>query len=302
MLKTAFIIRRKWGFEILKEIYRFQKVRNDFEISVLITEKKPEFKIGNFLKGKIKVYKIDPNDQQKMFDILTRHKIKIVFLYSWSHIIQERIINKFTCLCLHPSLLPAYRGGTPIQHQLISGEKNSGITVFRMNEKIDAGDIYQQAAMSLLGDINDIFSRMINLGAIVTKNIITDYINGRLVFWPQRSLKKSRIYKRRKPSQSELHLSEIKKMNFDEVYNIVRGLGDPYPNTFSRISNGVIYIQEIMKYKDLPNGSVVINSDTSPGMLGNKKLFLKLKDSFGRLIKYNIRITETGKKTLKYYL
>src|SRR4030042_5089590 len=123
MLKTAFVIRRKWGLEILKEIYEFQKVRNDFKVDVLITTKKPEFKIDNFIKGKIKIYKVDPNNQQEIFEILTKHKIKIVFLYSWSHIINKSIIKKFLCLCLHPSLLPAYRGGTPIQHQLINGEK-----------------------------------------------------------------------------------------------------------------------------------------------------------------------------------
>lgn len=291
MLKTAFIIRRKWGFDILKEIYKFQKVRNDFEISVLITTKKPEFEIDNSIKEKIKIYKVDPNDQQKIFNFLAKHKIEIVFLYSWSHIIQERIINKFICLCLHPSLLPAYRGGTPIQHQLINGEKDSGVTIFKMNEGIDAGDIYQQASMSLLGDINDIFSRMVNLGTIITKNLITDYINGELVFRPQRNLKKSRIYKRRKPSQSELFLDELKKVNFDEVHNIVRGLIDPYPNAFIRINNGVICVQEIMKYNYLPNGSAVIDNDINLKMLSNKKLFFKLKDSFCRLTKYNILIT-----------
>jgi methionyl-tRNA formyltransferase len=288
MLKTAFVIYRKWGFDILKEIHEFQKIRGDFEISILITTKNPEFKITKSIKRKIEICKVDPDDQQKIFNILAKRKIKIVFLYSWSYIIKERITKKFLCLCLHPSLLPAYRGGTPIQHQLINGEKNSGVTIFKMNEGIDAGDIYQQASMSLLGDINDIFSRMVNLGAIITRNLITDYMNGELVFKPQKNLKKSQIYKRRKPYQSEIYINKAESMSYEEVNNIIRGLVDPYPNAFLSIGNDIIYIQEIIKYKDLPKKAVVINKNTKLKNIKNKKLFLKLKDGYGRLAEYKI--------------
>ena len=81
-------------------------------------------------------------------------------------------------------MLPNYRGGTPIQHQLINGEINSGITVFKMNDVIDGGDIYQQTAMSLVGNVNDIFGRMAELGSIITKRLITNQLNGELFFKP----------------------------------------------------------------------------------------------------------------------
>lgn len=294
MLKVAFVIYRKWGFDIFKSICEYQKLRGDFEVCALITNKKPEFIISPSLRKEVRIYKVDPNDQKEIFGILNKHKVKIVFLYSWSYIIKKEILDKFICLCLHPSILPLNRGGTPIQHQLINGEINSGITIFKMSEKIDAGDIYRQAVMSMIGDVNDIFSRMANLGIILTKDIVTDHINGELVFRPQKNLKDSQVLKRRKPDQSEIFIKDFRKTNYDKVYNLVRGLLDPYPNVFIKTRDYIIYIQEIVKYKFLPKKSVIIGEDTDIRSLDDKQIFLHLKDSYARLVKYKIiRISES---------
>ena len=45
---------------------------------------------------------------------------------------------------LHPSPLPKFRGGSPIQNQIIRGEKISAVTIFKINKIIDGGDIYFQ--------------------------------------------------------------------------------------------------------------------------------------------------------------
>ena len=42
-----------------------------------------------------------------------------VFFIGWSWIIKDDIINNYPCICLHPSPLPKYRGGSPMQHQII---------------------------------------------------------------------------------------------------------------------------------------------------------------------------------------
>ena len=65
---------------------------------------------------------------------------------------------------LHPSPLPKYRGGSPIQNQIINGEKNSAVTLFKMTRNLDDGDIYKQIPFSLKGSLDDIFNRIIKLG------------------------------------------------------------------------------------------------------------------------------------------
>lgn len=58
-------------------------------------------------------------------------------------------LPSFGCLNLHPSLLPAYRGPTPLFWQLRAGLSNGGITLHVMNEELDAGDIIAQESLAL---------------------------------------------------------------------------------------------------------------------------------------------------------
>ena len=292
MLKVAFIIYRSWGYRIFREILDYQKTRQDFKVSLLITTHKPEFKLNSSSRKKIQFFQINPEENLKIYEILKKNDIKIAFFYSWSNIIDKKIIKDFVCLCLHPSMLPNYRGGTPIQHQMINGEINSGITVFKMNDVIDGGDIYQQTAMSLVGNVNDIFGRMAELGSIITKRLITNQLNGELFFKPQKNLKNKPIFKRRKPEQGEIQLSQIKSLKYAELNNLIRGLLDPYPNVFIKFNDGVLYIQEVIKYKYFPkNKKIILNNYKSVAgiNLKNKKPFFELKDGLALVAKYKIK-------------
>src|SRR5205814_2058318 len=150
--------------------------------------------------------------------------IDLAFFYSWSFIVPKSIYDNYICLCLHPSPLPRYRGGSPIQNQLIAGEKKSAVTIFKMSKLIDGGDIYKQIPISLAGDINNIFSRMIKAGTSITKNILTDANRKDLKFISQKNVDKYPIYKRRSPKQSIFTLSELENMRYESLYNLVRGL------------------------------------------------------------------------------
>ena len=88
----------------------------------------------------------------------------IIFFIGWSWIVEQDIIDNYPCICLHPSPLPKYRGGSPIQHQKINGEKESAVTLFEMDGGIDTGDILYQESFSLDGDLKDIFNRIVEVG------------------------------------------------------------------------------------------------------------------------------------------
>jgi len=91
-------------------------------------------------------------------------KPDIILFYGWSFIVSETLIAKYKCLMLHPSDLPKYRGGSPIQNQIIDGILDSKVTIFRMMKKLDAGDILAVDSLDLRGAIHDIFERMENSG------------------------------------------------------------------------------------------------------------------------------------------
>jgi methionyl-tRNA formyltransferase len=76
-------------------------------------------------------------------------------------------IPRFFTLGVHPSLLPNYRGAAPINWALINGEKETGITVFKINEHIDAGDIILQKKITIAesDDILSLTDKLAHLGA-----------------------------------------------------------------------------------------------------------------------------------------
>ena len=157
---------------------------------------------------------------------LKRKKPEIIFFPDWSWIIPNEIISNYKCICFHESNLPKFRGGSPIQNQIIRGITKTKTTAFIMNEKIDAGDIILQKNLSLEGSIQEIFSRMYENDY----SLILKIINGK--YKRRKQSGKPTTYSRRKPKESELK-SLNHSVNY--LYNFIRMLEDPYPNAFIRI-------------------------------------------------------------------
>lgn len=162
----------------------------------------------------------------------------LLFFVGWSEIISDEIVNNNTCICLHPSPLPKYRGGSPIQHQIINGETESAVTLFVMNSELDAGDIVCQSPFSLTGDLEDVLHRIRETGIQLIQDTVTQYIDtGILKTFPQDHMQAT-IYKRRKPSESEITFEELMNSTAKEIHNKVRCLQDPYPNAYVRLQSG----------------------------------------------------------------
>jgi methionyl-tRNA formyltransferase len=148
----------------------------------------------------------------------------LILFYGWSWMISKDIISKYKCIMLHPSKLPKYRGGSPIQNQIIRGEKDSAVTLFLMNEKVDAGPIIFQKSMSLSGSINDIFNRIVELGYQGTMQFLNNPING-----IKQVEEDATYFERRTKEQSEITLKELKEQPSEYIHNKVRMLQNPYP-------------------------------------------------------------------------
>jgi methionyl-tRNA formyltransferase len=157
----------------------------------------------------------------------------IILWYGWSWIIPASIVEQYDCICLHPSPLPQYRGGSPLQNQILNGEKNSAVTIFKMSSGLDEGDIIRQIPMSLKGNIENIFSRMTTLGFGAT----CDFLKNGYNLKPQ-DHSAATLFKRRKPSDSEITLDEIQNQTREYLYNKIRMLTHPYPTAFIKDKDG----------------------------------------------------------------
>ena len=168
-------------------------------------------------------------DDKDLLDVMIGEYNPIyIFFIGWSWIVEDDIINNYSCICLHPSPLPKYRGGSPLQHQIINGETESVVTLFKMDCGIDTGDILFQNKFSLLGDLKDICNRMSDIG---TKGVIDIIENGYQSITEQNE-NDATFYKRRKPSMSEIKIEDFNDFTAVELYNKIRSLQDPYPNSF----------------------------------------------------------------------
>jgi len=76
---------------------------------------------------------------------------QLIILADYGEIIPKEIINipKYGILNIHPSLLPKYRGPSPIVSAMLAGEKKIGISIIKINEKVDAGEILAQIEMKI---------------------------------------------------------------------------------------------------------------------------------------------------------
>jgi methionyl-tRNA formyltransferase len=166
-------------------------------------------------------------------EVLRDFRPDLVLFYGWSWYVPEQILQDYKCFMLHPSPLPKYRGGSPIQNQIIAGEINSKVSIFLMTDEMDAGDIIAQEDLSLEGRLDEIFKRIEDAGVRLTSNILCFGFNPT----PQNHTKAT-YGKRRKPEDSEITLDEIMKCSSEHLFNKIRMLADPYPNAFIRTIDG----------------------------------------------------------------
>lgn len=162
----------------------------------------------------------------------------LVLFVGWSWIIPDKYIRKYKCLCVHPSPLPKYRGGCPLQHQIIDGVEKSAISIFIMDNKLDHGPILSQTSLDLTGELGDVMSRLAHrteweLGKIIERLEKEPDWTG-----VEQAHSKATIYKRRTPSDSEIKVEDFNQFTAKQLYNKIRALQDPYPNAYITCKDG----------------------------------------------------------------
>ena len=104
----------------------------------------------------------------------------LCLVYAFSHIIPKDLLSvpKLGFWNIHPSLLPKYRGPSPIAYPLIFGEKETGVTIIKMDEKIDHGPIIAQEKLKIEESDRrpDLEKKLTDLGFLMFKELITKNI------------------------------------------------------------------------------------------------------------------------------
>ena len=132
------------------------------------------------LENNIKVYQ--PDKIKESYEKIISLKPDIIITCAYGQIIPEEILKypKYGCINVHGSLLPKLRGGAPIHHAIINGEKVTGITIMYMDKQMDSGDIISQEKIMISDNdtLDIVYEKMSLLGADLLIKTLPKIING----------------------------------------------------------------------------------------------------------------------------
>lgn len=186
-------------------------------------------------------------EDPKAMEILARGaKWDVILGVGWSWKVPADIVNSNAVVGVHPSDLPKYAGGSPIQNQILDGIEETNATLFRFNEQFDKGEIADKEPISLKGHLHEILENIACASVIMLHRFLKQFPNN--VYAPQKGRGKS--VKRLKPADSQLpnpirfdQFNEEHEMTCKELWDFIRCREDPYPNAYFEDDTGKLIIK-----------------------------------------------------------
>ena len=133
---------------------------------------------------------------------LSRFACPLAIVVAYGKIIPESIISSFPkgILNIHYSLLPKYRGASPVESALLNNDQETGITIQKMVYELDAGDIVSMERVSVMPNDNTttLRARLIKVGAEILAQTLPEYVAGRINPVPQDHTHKTKCGKMKK--------------------------------------------------------------------------------------------------------
>lgn len=193
-------------------------------------------------------------------DLLRDLGADVFVVVSFGQILSKDLLTipKFCAINLHASLLPKYRGASPINRAVMDGGSETGITIMRMNEKLDEGDVVLQRTLAIRPEDTSITisEELAEVGGRVLLEAIDLIGYGKAVYAKQDESKATYAEKLKKDDG----LIDWKE-GAEKIHNKVRGLL-PWPGAYTRLNGKIlkIYNTEVIvksAYPDAAPGEVI---------------------------------------------
>ena len=199
---------------------------------------------------------------------------------------------------LHASLLPQYRGAAPINHAIINGETETGLTTFILDKEIDTGAMIMQQKIAIGEKMNagELHDALMNMGNEVIVETIKKIEKGEIDPKSQEAvIKQEGLVLKPAPKIFKEDCYIDWRKSGREIYNFVRGLS-PYPAAHAKIKNPEGEILDL-KIFETELASKSSSNDVLYSIKTDQKTFLEvvLSDFCIRIIE----IQQAGKKAMK---
>lgn len=228
------------------------------------------------LENNIEVYQ--PLNIREEYQKILDKEPDIIITAAYGQIIPSSILDypKYGCINVHGSLLPKLRGGAPIHHAIINGDKKAGVTIMYMDKKMDSGDMIAQRSTNIEENtiLDDLYNEISLLGRDLLMETLPSIINDT----------NDRIKQNEEEVTFGLNITkEEEKINFnntiDNIHNRIRGLSS-IPGAYANINGKRMKIYLSEKTNKISKKEPGIIEDITPsGILVNTKDYqILLKD------------------------
>lgn len=188
------------------------------------------------------------NNLSSYSDILQAMQLDLMLVMGWYYMIPSKIREsmRLGCWGIHASLLPKYAGGAPLTWAIINGEKETGVTLFRMDDGVDDGDIISQKKILIdqADTIKEVYTKATEASKQVLGEVFQDIDN--ITFSPQ-DKDEIEVYPQRSPKDGEIDLN----LSSEQLYNFIRAQSSPYPGAYIKTSDGKKLIIESARIESL---------------------------------------------------
>jgi len=240
---------------------------------------------GNLLPTPIKKIAIENNIRvfqpvkiREQYEEIINASADVIVTCAYGQIIPEVILNapKYGCINVHGSLLPKLRGGAPIHHAIINGDKYTGMTIMYMDKKMDSGDIISSQEVEILDtdNLDSLYEKMSIIGANLLYETLPKIIEG----------SNDRIKQDESLVTFGYNITkEEEKINFDnnarDVFNLIRGLSS-VPGAYCYLDDlrMKIYASEITDMKSLGESGKIVNIDKSGVYVNTRDFVIRITD------------------------
>ena len=180
-MKILFLGSSKFSKIVLESL-----INSDFEISCVITQPdKPSGRGHKLMPTEVKVFAQEHGIEVRTYDKFRLHLDEIEqidydysVVASYGQILPNAFLEFKPCVNVHPSLLPKYRGASPIQSSILNGDEVTGVTIMKVAQKVDAGDILAQEKFVTNGAYYfELEEKLAQLGGKMLEKVLKNYKN-----------------------------------------------------------------------------------------------------------------------------
>ncbi|UOQ87017.1 formyltransferase family protein [Gracilibacillus salinarum] len=250
--KIAFATCVQLGLSCIEEIYR---ISGKVDLIITLKDEKAKDKSGRVYlddfasEHYIPLLKIDNINDQEVLSALKKNQIDWLFIIGWSQIAKKEVLEtpSHGCIGMHPTLLPIGRGRAAIPWTIIKGLDETGVTMFKLDEGVDTGDIIGQGVIKL--DQNTTATQLYQIVDDMHIKLIEKYwkdiVTNNITLKKQNEIEASE-WPGRKPEDGEI----LSSMTMDDADKLVRAVTHPYPGAFHKVEDKVYRIWSAKTNKD----------------------------------------------------